>query len=55
MNIQVRQAELQEIFDLQREVDHKQARINELKEGVKALLIAKKPVELGRFDVRLIT
>ena len=54
MNVQVTQAELQEIVDLEREVAPKVRRIEELKEGVKALLIAKRPVELGRFDAGLV-
>lgn len=54
MNVQVTQAELRELFDLEHEIALKQARINELREGVKALLIAKRSVELGRFDVKLV-
>lgn len=54
MNVQVTQMELREIFDLERDVAPKIRRIEELKEGVKALLVAKKPVELGRFDAILI-
>jgi hypothetical protein len=54
MNVQVTQAELKEIVDLERDIAPKVKRVEELKEGVKALLIAKKPVELGRFDVSLL-
>jgi len=54
MNVQVTQAELREIAELEREVAPKVKRIAELKEGVKALLIAKKPVEMGRFDAFLV-
>jgi len=54
MNVQVTQAEIRELFDLEHEVALKQTRIAELRQGIKALLIAKKSVELGRFDVRLI-
>jgi hypothetical protein len=54
MNVQVTQAELQEIVDLEREIAPKVKRIEELKEGVKALLVANQPVELGRFDASLI-
>src|ERR1700683_388613 len=54
MNVQVTQSELQEIVDLERDIAPKIRRIEELKEGVKALLIAKRPVELGRFDVSLV-
>src|SRR5215469_8094799 len=52
--VQVTQRELQEIFDLERDVAPKLRRIEELKQGVKALLMAKMPVELGRFDAILI-
>jgi hypothetical protein len=55
MNVQVTQHELEEIFTLEMDVKPKLRRIEELKEGVKALLLAKKQVELGRFDVRLKT
>jgi hypothetical protein len=54
-SVQVSQAELREIFELEHEVAVKQARIEGMKESVKVLLIAKRPVELGRFDVRLDT
>jgi hypothetical protein len=52
--VQVTQQELQEIFDLERDVAPKLKRIEELKQGVKALLIARMPVELGRFDAMLV-
>jgi len=52
--VQVTQQELQEIFDLEHDVAPKLKRIEELKQGVKALLISKMPVELGRFDAILI-
>jgi hypothetical protein len=54
MNVQVTQMELREIFELEGDVAPKVKRIEELKEGVKALLVARKPVELGRFDAFLI-
>jgi hypothetical protein len=54
MNVQVTQSELREIVELERDVTPKLKRIAELKEGVKALLIAGKTVELGRFDAFLI-
>jgi hypothetical protein len=54
MNVQVTQAELQEIVDLERDIAPKVKCVEELKEGVKALLIAKRPVEFGRFDVSLV-
>jgi hypothetical protein len=53
--VQVTQHELKEIFDLERDVAPKLKRIEELKSGVKVLLIHKMPVELGRFDASLIT
>jgi hypothetical protein len=52
--VEVTQKELQEIFDLERDVAPKLKRIEELKQGVKALLIQKMPVELGRFDAILV-
>ncbi len=52
--VQVTQHELQEIFDLERDVAPKLKRIEELKSGVKALLIHRMQVELGRFDAFLI-
>ena len=52
--VQVTQKELEEIFNLERDVAPKLKRIEELKQDVKALLIARMPVELGRFDVALI-
>jgi hypothetical protein len=55
MNVQVTQAELKEIAELEIDVAPKIKRIAELKEGVKALLLAKKPVEMGRYDVLLKT
>lgn len=54
MDVQITQAELQEIVELEREIAPKAKRVEELKEGVKALLLARKPVELGRFDAALI-
>lgn len=53
-HVQVTQQELEEIFELERDVAPKLKRIEELKQGVKALLIQKMPVELGRFDAALI-
>jgi hypothetical protein len=54
MQVQVTQQELEEIFNLERQVAPLLKRIEELKSGVKALLIHKMPVELGRFDALLI-
>jgi hypothetical protein len=51
--IQVTQHELEEIFELEREVAQKQKRIDELKSNVKALLFEKIPIEQGRFFARL--
>jgi hypothetical protein len=53
MQVMVTQAELKEIFELQRDVAPKLQRIEELKSNVKALLIHKMPVEMGLFSVRL--
>jgi len=52
--VEITQKELQEILELEREVAPKLKRIEELKQGVKALLIARMPVEMGRFDAILI-
>src|SRR5437773_6185972 len=54
MQVQITQQELEEIYELERDVAPKLKRIEELKSGVKALLIHKMQVELGRFDVHLI-
>lgn len=54
MDIRVTQQELQEIFELERDVAPKLKRIEELKSNVKALLIHKAQVELGRFDAFLV-
>ena len=53
-HVQVTQQELEEIFELERDVVPKVKRIEELKTGVKALLIHKMPVEVGRFDAVLL-
>src|SRR5215468_6164898 len=52
--VQITQSDLEEIHNLEHEVFEKQKRIDELKAGVKVLLINKMPVELGRFDAHLI-
>jgi len=54
MEVQVTQQELKEICELERDVAPKVRRIEELKQNVKILLINKMPVELGRFDARLL-
>jgi hypothetical protein len=52
--VRITQHELQEIFDLQRDVSDRMKRLEELKSSVKALLFAKMPVEYGRFDAQLL-
>ena len=52
--VRITQRELEEIFELERDVAPKLKRIAELKQGVKALLIQRMPVELGRFSPILI-
>lgn len=52
--VQIRQSELQEIYDLERELADKQKHLEEMKQGVKELLFAKAPVEQGRFTVHLV-
>ena len=54
MQVMVTQHELQEINELERDVAPMQKRLGELKDGVKVLLIHHMPVELGRFDARLL-
>jgi hypothetical protein len=54
MQVKVTQQELQEIYDLEQDVAPKLKRIEELKSNVKALLIHRMEVELGRFDAQLI-
>jgi hypothetical protein len=45
----ISQAELQEIYELQRELISKQNHLEELKSNVKTLLIGKVPIQSGRF------
>ena len=52
--VRITQQELQEIYELDRDIAQKQERSDHLKEGVRALLLAKQEVELGRYDARLI-
>src|SRR5580704_1226309 len=52
--VPVRQTDLKEVAELERDVAAKTRRISELKDNIKVLLIHKMPVELGRFDARLI-
>jgi nitrogenase subunit NifH len=53
--IRIMQHELQELYDLQRDVSQKERRIEELKSDIKALLIAKLPIEEGLFYAKLVT
>ena len=52
--IRITQAELAEMFELQNDVAEKTKRLEELKSNIKPLLIAKVPIEHGRFDAVLI-
>ena len=52
--IQITQEELQEIYELDRELAQMEERSILLKSTIKALLFEKMPVELGRFDARLV-
>jgi hypothetical protein len=52
--IQITQQELQEIHELDREIVQKLERSVQLKSNIKAMLFEKIPVELGRFDARLV-
>lgn len=53
--LQITQAALQEVYELEREIAEKETHLGELKEGVKSLLIAKAPIEFGRFTAHLVT
>ncbi len=53
--VQITQSELQEIFELEREMQEKQVRLDELKNGVRVLLHNKVPIEPGRFVAHLVT
>jgi hypothetical protein len=53
--IQITQEELQEVFELEREIAGKQRRVDELKANIKILLIGKAPIQMGRFFARLVT
>ena len=52
--IRITQQELQEIYELDRDLAQKQERVDQLKSNLKALLFEKMPIEPGRFDARLI-
>jgi hypothetical protein len=52
--IQITQQELQEIYELDRELAQMQERSDLLKSTIRALLFEKIPVEQGRFDARLV-
>jgi hypothetical protein len=49
----IRQADLEEIHDLQAEIFDKQSKLDGIVERVKQLKFAKAPIELGRFDALL--
>ena len=49
----IRQADLQQIHDLQREISDKQSTLDKLIDGVKRLKFAKAPIEPGRYDALL--
>ena len=53
--VQITQHELAEIADHEKEAAWRMKRVDELKANVKAMLIAKIPIEPGRFDARLKT
>jgi hypothetical protein len=52
--IQITQQELQEIYELDRDIAQKLGRSVQLKSNIKALLFEKIPIELGRFDAHLV-
>jgi hypothetical protein len=52
--VSISQHDLQELFELAQEVDQKQKRLEDLRAYMKALLVAKTPIEMGRFDAHLI-
>lgn len=49
----IRQADLQQIHDLQAQIADTQLRLDDITEQVKQLMFAKAPIERGRFDARL--
>jgi hypothetical protein len=51
--ITISQQELQEIYELDRDIAQKEERVGHLKSNVKALLMEKIPIEPGRFHPRL--
>jgi hypothetical protein len=53
-DVQITQLELQEVFELEREISERQERADHLKENLKALLMEKMPIEPGRFYARLV-
>jgi hypothetical protein len=54
MEVQITQKELREIVYLQRDIDPKIERLEQLKSNVKAMLSSGLQVELGRFDASLV-
>ena len=53
-DVQITQQELQEIYELDRDIAQRQERSAHLKSNVEALLMEKRPMEQGRFYARLI-
>jgi hypothetical protein len=51
--IVIKQADLQQIHDLETEITDKQLTLAQMTESVKQLLHAKAPIEKGRWDARL--
>jgi hypothetical protein len=53
-HVHITQHELQEVYELDRDIAQRLERSNHLKENLRALLIAKMPTEPGRFHARLV-
>ena len=53
-DVRITQQELQEIYELNRDIAQRQERADHLKSNVEALLMARVPIEQGRFHARLI-
>src|SRR5437660_10283277 len=51
--VQITQHELELIYELDRDIAQKQEEVDHLKSNVKDLLMARMPIEPGRFDARL--
>src|SRR5580700_6296011 len=52
--VRITQQELMEIYELDRDIAHRQERSAHLKSNVEAMLKEKRPIESGRFYARLI-